>query len=338
MAATTAPTVLVTRWQFERFGERLTEAVPAARFLTMADDGEITDGDTVVSWEDAHADVAFGSADVFDRSDLTRRFFGWLLRAEQLEWLQMASAGVDHEIFGSLLDRGVRLTTAHVTAIPIAEYVLAQVLRTRLPLDAMAADRTAKRWRQLEWDEVHGSRWVVVGLGAIGTEVAVRAKAFGAHVTGIRRTPSGDEPVDAVLTPDRMLDALGSSDVIVLAAPATAATVGMIDADALARMRRESILVNVGRGSLVDEEALRRSLDAGRPGTAILDVAADEPPADDHWLWDHPKVVLTAHTAAGGTGRYGRAADLFAENLRRWSRGRPLHNEVTAESREAPPS
>jgi phosphoglycerate dehydrogenase-like enzyme len=303
----------------------------------MDADGTIRDAGSEVSWEDARADVAYGSADIFDHQALTRRFFGWLLRADGLQWLQMAAAGVDHPVFGALLDSGVRITSAHVTDIPIAEYVMAQVLRAMVPIEAMDADIAQGRWTKHEWREVHGSRWLVVGLGAIGSAVSVRARAFGAHVTGARRSPTGDEPVDEMVGPDELLAAVPTADVVVLCAPATRHTVGMVDAAFLGSMGPQSILVNVGRGQLVDDFALRRSLDAGRPARAILDVAADEPPADDSWLWDHPSVTLTAHTSAGGDGRHARAADVFAANLARFVAGEALADEVTPDSREAPP-
>jgi phosphoglycerate dehydrogenase-like enzyme len=338
-----AVTVLLTTSQLEAFEDVFREGAPGARLLAMAPDGTIRDGDDEVPWEDATVDVAFGSTDLFERADadddqLLRRFFGFLLRCDSLRWFHVAAAGVDAPVFGALLDRGVRLTTSHHTAIPISEYVLAQVLRARLPLDAMEADRRDGRWRHREWDEVDSSRWLVLGLGAIGTAVSERARAFGAHVTGVRRSPRGDEPVDAIIAIDDVASALADHDVVVSALPSTAATAGLFDTDLLARLAPGTIFVNVGRGSLVDEDALRTSLDDGRPATAILDVTGVEPLPEGHWLWTHPRVVLTSHTSAGGRQRVGRAAELFAANLARWVAGDPLADEITADTREAPPA
>lgn len=334
-------TVLVTDAQLESSGDRFREVAPTVRLLAMAPDGTIRDGDDEVAWDDAGVEVAFGSTDLFERTSPdddhhVRRFFGFLLRAGSLRWFHVAAAGVDAPVFGALLDRGVRLTTSHHTAIPISEYVLAQVLRARLPLDAMEADRRAGRWVHQEWDEIASSRWLVLGLGAIGSAVAVRARAFGAHVTGVRRTPQGGEPVDRLIAPEELPAAIGDHDVVVAALPSTAATAGLFDADLLARLRPATILVNVGRGSLIDEDALRSSLDDGRPATAVLDVTRTEPLPEGHWLWTHPRVVLTSHTSAGGRQRVGRAAGLFAANLSRWVAGQPLADEVTAATREAP--
>lgn len=330
---------LVTAVQYAAHGERFREAAPDIDFLAMDEDGTVRIDDVVLDRSENGAEIAFGSTDLFDgdlREDKVRHFFGWLLANERLRWLHMAAAGVDNPVFGMLLDNGVRLTTSHHTDIPISEYVLAQVLRARLPLDAMDADRRDQRWRGQEWDEVASSRWLVVGMGAIGHAVAVRARAFGAHVTGVRRSPTGDEPVDAMLGPGDVPDALAAHDVIVLSVPATSSTQHMVDDAFLERLAPDTILVNVGRGALIDEDALRRSLDVGRPRTAILDVASAEPLPDGHWLWTHPDVVLTTHTSAGGRQRVERAAGIFAENLRRWDAGEPLTGEVTAETRDAP--
>jgi glyoxylate/hydroxypyruvate reductase A len=115
----------------------------------------------------------------------------------------------------------------------------------------------------------------------------------------------------------------------VLAAPATPATTDLVDAALLARMKEGSILINVSRGALVDEDALLSALDRGRPAVAVLDVFRTEPLPDDHPFWTHPSVRVTPHNAAGGRGRLQRQADLFSTNLDRYRAGDPLLNEVT---------
>lgn len=330
---------LVTSTQWHEYGDRFRAAAPDVEFLDIDDDGTVRCDGAVVDRADTGAEIAFGSTDLFDgdlREDKVRHFFGWLLGNESLRWLHMAAAGVDNPVFGMLLDNGVRLTTSHHTAVPISEYVLAQVLRARLPLDAMEADRASRTWRTRQWDEVASSRWLVVGMGAIGHEVAMRARAFGASVTGVRRSATGDEPVDTMIEPAGVLAALPHHDVVVLSVPATATTEGMVDAEFLGRLAPDTVLVNVGRGALVDEDALRASLDEGRPRRAVLDVTSTEPLPDGHWLWTHPDVVLTTHTSSGGRQRVERAAAVFADNLRRWTAGSPLTGEVTAATRDAP--
>jgi phosphoglycerate dehydrogenase-like enzyme len=175
--------------------------------------------------------------------------------------------------------------------------------------------------------EVHGTTWLVFGLGAIGTEVAIRARAFGARTIGCRRSPTGSEPVDEMVSPDRVLDRVGAADVVVVAAPATPQTRHVVGEAFLSRMRPRSILVNVARGSLVDEAALLAALALGRPETAVLDAVASEPPPLDSPLWDHPNVVLTPHNAFAGEGNDQRNIDLFLGNLRRYVEGAPLVND-----------
>ena len=216
---------LITEHQFEHFADRYRQAVPGIELLVMAPDGSITLDGTPVDPSTADEEVAFGSTDLFDTAHddrgQARDFFVHALKSTTLRWFHVAAAGVDDPAFGMLLDNGVRVTTSHHTAIPISEYVLAQVLRARLPLAALDAQRAERAWRGAEWDEIAGSRWLVIGMGSIGTEVARRAQAFGARVTGVRRSPTGHEPVDRMIGPAEILAEVGDHDVIVLAVPAT---------------------------------------------------------------------------------------------------------------------
>jgi phosphoglycerate dehydrogenase-like enzyme len=178
--------------------------------------------------------------------------------------------------------------------------------------------------------EVSGSRWLVIGFGAIGQAVARRARAFDAHVTGVRRSTGAQEHADAMATPDQVHELLPASDVVVLSSPLNAQTANMVDAAFLARMKPGSVLVNVGRGGLVDEPALRSALDKGVPAHAVLDVFQTEPLPEDSWFWDHPRVTLTPHASPIGSGLQARSDALFVDNLGRYLSGKPLLNEVSA--------
>jgi len=274
-------------------------------------------------------EVGWLSVDVLRKPDT--EFIDALLASDGLRWVQSAGAGYDTWHFQELLRRGVRLSTAHVNNVPIAEFVIREVMDRFQRADRWRAAGAEHRWEHHEWREVAGSTWLVIGLGAIGTAVAERARAFGCTVIGVRRSPTGDEPVDEMIAPDAMTAALPRSDVVVLTLPATDETTNLVDDGFLAAMRPDAVLVNVARGSIVDEAALVRALDAGRPDFAVLDVVSEEPLPPDHFLWSHPKVVVTPHTSSGGHGRFARGADLFAENLRRYLAGEPLLHEVTAQ-------
>jgi glyoxylate/hydroxypyruvate reductase A len=149
------------------------------------------------------------------------------------------------------------------------------------------------------------------------------------RVIGCRRHPSPEDPTERTVTPDQLDQALGLADVVVLAAPATPETDNLVDADFLGRTKPGCLLVNVARGTLIDDDALIASLDSGHLSAAVLDVFRTEPLPGDHPFWSHPSIRITPHNAAGGVGRFQRQADLFKENLDRYLEGRPMVNDAT---------
>jgi phosphoglycerate dehydrogenase-like enzyme len=323
--------LLLSERAFAAYADRINAVVPHVQFIRMQRDGDLVLGDRIIPWEEAEPEVAWLTSDFFDGGPV-RKFFRLALNTKP-QWFQSSGAGTDHPVFQMLTDGGTRLTTSHVTGIPIAEYIVRAVLDHFQQASAWTDDRSARRWQPHDFREVHGTTWVIIGLGHIGTEVAIRAKAFGITVIGVRRSPNGHEPVDECVPPAALDASLRRADVVVLAAPGGAGTRHLIGSSRLALFKPGSVLVNVGRGSLVDESALRTALDRGVPEVAILDVTEDEPPPERSWLWDHPRVVLTPHSSAGGTGRYERAAEAFIANLLRWENGEPLAYEVTAGDR-----
>jgi phosphoglycerate dehydrogenase-like enzyme len=294
------------------WGERIHRVVPPA-------DAEFVSGDAEVGWL---------SVDVLRKPDT--EFIDALLASDALRWAQSAGAGYDTWHFQELLRRGVRLSTAHVNNVPIAEFVMREVMDRFQRADRWRSGAAEHHWEHHEWREVAGSTWLVIGVGAIGSAVAARARGFDCTVIGVRRSPDGSEPVDEMLAPDEVTAALPRADVVVLTLPATDQTRHLVNDDFLAAMRPDAVLVNVARGSIVDEAALLRALDAGRPDFAVLDVVSEEPLPPEHPLWSHPRVVVTPHSSSGGHGRFARGADLFAENLRRYRAGEPLLHEVAA--------
>jgi phosphoglycerate dehydrogenase-like enzyme len=288
----------------------------------MERDGSVADDTTGL-------DVAAASFDLFDAYEgALRSFFTTVLKSETVRWFSVPAAGLDHPVFAIVLERGVRLTNAHVTDIPISEYVLRAVLDHYQQAGLWRDAQARGAWDRHQFREVAGSRWLVVGLGAIGQAIATRARAFGAHVSGCRRHPTGDEPIDAYISPADLLAALPAADIVVLSLPGENDAPPLVDAAFLAAMAEGSMLVNIARGSLVDETALVEALDRGRPEVAVLDVMATEPLPSESLLWSHPHVVLTPHNSAGGWNRYDRYDALLVDNLGRYARGEPLRNEV----------
>ena len=322
--------VLLTSVALGSFGPDLER--PGVEWLTMELDGTLRDaGGRAVGPDEVRPDVAWGTSDLFRPGAPIGAFFGLLTRIDGLRWFQSPAAGFDAPVFSELVARGVRVSNAHVNSLPIAEFVMRAVLDEFQDAQQWRALAAQRDWRIHDWRELSGTTWLIVGLGSIGSEVAVRARAFGARVIGCRRHPSADDPTDRTVTPDQLADVVDQADVIVLAAPSTPDTENLVDAPLLARMREEAILVNVARGTLVDEAALLEALDRGRPAVAVLDVFRHEPLPEDHPFWTHPSVRVTPHNAAGGRGRLARQAELFAENLDRYLAGRPLIDDVTGD-------
>ncbi|HEX2849824.1 MAG TPA: D-2-hydroxyacid dehydrogenase [Acidimicrobiales bacterium] len=319
--------ILLTERAAADFGHRILDVAPDATLVRMLGDGALDDDGRPVAWEDAAVEVAWPTSDLFDGGPL-RPFFAFLLRSETLRWVQSPAAGIDAPVFAQVVRRGVRLTNAHIADVAISEYVLRAVLDHYQRPEEWRAAQAAGAWRRHEFREVAGTTWLVVGIGSIGNAVAERARAFGARVVGVRRSPTGREAADLVVAPPALGEHLPTADVVVLAAPGGPATERLVDAEFLARMKAGSVLVNIARGSLVDEAALLTALDTGIPEAALLDVTATEPLPPESRLWSHPRVVLTPHNAATGTGRFERLAALFCENLARYRAGEPLLNEV----------
>jgi phosphoglycerate dehydrogenase-like enzyme len=317
---------LLTETAGRLLDERTDRVRPPVEQVRMQRDGRLTVDGRKIDAAGVQPEVACATGDLFFRGGAVP-WFELVLGAKSLRWFQSPAAGYI-ALYDKLLERGMRVTGAHVNAIPIAEYVIQAVLSHFQRTGEWVAARSDHEWRPHEFREVFGTTWLVVGVGAIGSAVAERARALGVRVLGHRRRPTGEEPVHEMLGRGALLDALPRCDVVVLAAPATPETVGFVDDAFLDAMAFGSVLVNVARGALVDETALLAALDRGRPEAAILDVFASEPLPVDSPFWGHPRVVLTPHSSAGGLSRHGRVVDLFVENLQRYRNGHALLHEV----------
>jgi phosphoglycerate dehydrogenase-like enzyme len=249
-----------------------------------------------------------------------------LLQAPHAHWLHMFSAGLDNPVFGELIRRGVTVThSAGSSAIPIAHSVIMHVIALCREARPFAIAQTQRRWANSATVDVEGRHIGILGLGSIGTEVARLAGQFGMHVTGLRRTPNGNEPCETWPV-ERLHELLPLLDDLVLTAPLTEQTSGIIGARELELLPRGAHVVNVGRGELIDEEALIAALHTGRVGGAALDVFVVEPLPDNNPLWVMPNVIVTPHSAGTTPLSAQRAADIFADNLLRFTEGRSLRN------------
>ena len=321
--------ILAYEPSFRRIAAQVAEAVKGHDVLLMAPDGVITLNGAPVEPDAAEVEVGWATADVFFGT-AARQYFAALLKSNALKWVQSSAAGYDSPVFGMIVSKGAQLTTNHSQAIGMSEYVLATVLDHFQRGPERRIEQAAARWTPLPYREVAGSHWLIVGFGAIGQETARRAKAFGAIITGVRRQ-AGDQPLaDAMATPDALPGLLPRADVVVLSLPLNAHTANMVDAKFLGAMKPGSVLVNVGRGGLVDEPALLAALDAGKPEHAILDVFVTEPLPAESPFWSHPRVTATPHASPTGSGLQARTDALFVDNLTRYLAGEALINAVEA--------
>ena len=322
--------LLIHDESYRRCREAIDAHGDALEVLRVDDSGQIRLGGATLTPAEAAPQAAWLNTDIFF-SPAIRPFVAAMLGSPTLSWVQSGAAGYDAGIFRQIAQKGARLTTSHGQAVGIADYVMWGVLDIWQDGARRRAGQAARVWDRLPFREVSGSQWVVFGFGAIGPAIGVRARAFGAHVTGVRRNPAADAAADRIVPPSQLLDLLPAADVLVLAAPATPETRHVANAQAFARMKPGAILVNVGRGALVDEAALVQALDAGAPGHAVLDVTETEPLPPDSPLWSHPKVTLTPHVSGMSTGNTPRNDAVFLENLGRFLAGAPLRNEAARE-------
>ena len=263
-----------------------------------------------------------------------------LHRAPGLRWLHTSAAAVETLCLPELAARNVVVTnTRGVQSVPIAEHVLAVILAFAKQLPFVFENQQKARWSQgefvgarLPW-LLRGRTLGLIGVGTIGLEIARRGHALGMRVAALRRRPEQGtgEAVDLVFAPHELADLLAQTDVLVVAAPLTRDTLGLIGAPQLARMRRGSYLINVGRARIIDTDALVASLQSGHLGGASLDVFPQEPLPSDHPLWACPNVILTPHTSGFRAGHWDDVVAVFADNLRRHERGEPLRFRVSAE-------
>ncbi|MBI1182273.1 MAG: hypothetical protein GC201_17155 [Alphaproteobacteria bacterium] len=309
--------------------ERVKDRLPAqvAPLLIHPDERLTLEGRPVAP-EDASFEIAWASTDLYVTGP-SRFAFGLLTRAKGMKWFQSGAAGFDHPIFGKVAATGTMMTRSDAQGVAIAEYVLARVLETFQDAAGRRAKQAAHEWERHPFRDVWGTTWLVIGYGAIGREIGIRARAFGARVIGVRRNPSADDPADEMITPDRIAEVLPRVDVVAIAAPHSDATNKLVDAGFLAAMKPDSVLVNIARGRLVDEPALLAALDAGKPATAILDVFEKEPLPSDSRFWDHPRVLLSAHCAADSPMNIRRGDEVFLGNLSRYLNGEKLRLVVT---------
>jgi len=289
--------------------ERIGERFPQAELLEVPGEGELPEGavgEVLLTW-------AWGSPNLPQ------------VLARGVGWVHAYGTGVDAFPMAELGD--VPLTCSRgASAIPIAEWVMAMLLAAEKRLPESWVREPPEQWNITDLGGLHGKCLGLLGMGGIAQETARRALAFGMQVQAHRRSDAPSPVVGVeMVSLERLLQ---ESDHLVLAAPATRETRHLIDAAALARMKPGAHLVNIARGGLVDQDALREALDSEHLALASLDTVEPEPLPEGHWLYEHPHVRLSPHCSWSGPGSLDRLLDPFLENLGRFLAGEALEGRV----------
>jgi len=255
----------------------------------------------------------------------------WLSAAAGLRWVQLESAGVDAYLGLNATPRAAAVVLTNLAGFydrAVAEAALAGILAFYRQLPRLLVAQPAARWIKSEVEPairaLAGQRVLLLGAGGIARRLARVLAAFDAEVQFFSRTAR----TGALSTPAELDTALATTDLLINTLPHTPATIGFLDHVRLARLKRDAVVVNVGRGSTLDEVALLALLDAGHLGGAVLDVTAIEPLPVGSPLWRHPRVLLTQHTGGRFPGETDRKIDVFLANVTRFERGEPLHSGV----------
>ena len=265
----------------------------------------------------------------FDLNDKAE-MFKIISAATNLEWLNSIYAGVDGMPLAQLKAQGTVVTNgAGINAITIAEYVVMGMLTVAKGYREVVRAQDRHEWLMDSPGKVElfGSTALLLGYGAIGKLIEERLKPFGVDVIVVRRTPGPTS-----LAPDQWRAQLGEFDWVILAVPATPETEKMIGADELAAMKPTATLINIARGSVVDQDALATALQNKQIGAAFLDVTTPEPLPADHLLWTLDNAHLTMHLSGRAQDKmFIRSATRFLENLKRYRNGEPLAPQVNLE-------
>jgi phosphoglycerate dehydrogenase-like enzyme len=270
-------------------------------------------------------------------------FVGYSLRAEQLthakklKWIHSTAAGVAQLMYPELRDSGIVVTNpSGVFSPPMAEHTMGLLLALARNFPDSTRHQDRSRWGQQDiWDkpqrltELSGQVLLIVGFGSIGRELAKRARAFDMRVWGVTRSGKSDSTHAEKIVPALQLEeALPHADYVVIAAPETTDTRRLIGAAQIARMKPGARLINIGRGSLLDEAALILALEKGALAGAALDVTSVEPLPPESPLWKAPNLFITPHTSAVSDRLWHRETALLMDLLERWFDGREIFNQV----------
>lgn len=286
--------------------------------------------------QEAHYWEVLNSADVlYGFPNESPAGLATIASSQKLQWIQAMAAGAGGAVKAANLSpadlqRITVTSSAGVHALPLAEFAIMGALNGLKRTAELAADQSAKHWPELRTPTrlASGSTVVITGLGEIGLETARLARALGMRVSGTKRTVAPIEGIDKVTDTDGLPELVATADIVINTLPGTPYTEKMINAEIFNAMKPGTVLVNVGRGTVVDEDALLSALNNGQISYACLDVFAVEPLPATSPLWEHPRVMVSPHTSALSAAENRLIVERFIDNLRRFQTGEPLLHTV----------
>ncbi|WP_027415587.1 D-2-hydroxyacid dehydrogenase [Aneurinibacillus terranovensis] len=300
--------IVSTAKMSSRHQKTLTERFPHHTFYFYENIHEAKDDIT-----DAEIVVTYGE-------DLTGELIETMQR---LTWIQVLSAGLDKMPLPSLAEKGILVTNAKgIHKIPMAEYTIGVMLQVARELNVLYEKQKNREWnRTLRVQELYGKTLGIIGVGAIGEEIAIRAKAFGMNVIGISRSGTSKPGCDEMYKQDDVLTVLPACDYIVVVVPLTRETHHLIGRNELLAMKQTAVLINIARGEVVDEEALTLHLQEKKIKAAVLDVFSEEPLPESSPLWGLENCIVTPHLSGRSPFYMERALEIFHHNLNAFDKG-----------------
>jgi phosphoglycerate dehydrogenase-like enzyme len=296
---------------------------------TLRPSVHIVVGDSLGAFENFLASASI----IFNWSGALPLFRAIFTKCPQLRWVHSRSVGLDRSMFPELIESPVTLTNgAGVFSPSLGEFALASILYFAKDFRRMIRNQMAGEWEQFDVQHISGHTVGIVGYGDIGRAVAVRVNAMGMKVLALKRhphrSPSPDPFILRTYSPDQRVEMISRCDYIVVAAPLTAETRGMIAEPEFSVMKPTAVVINVGRGPVIDESALVRALSTNRIKGAALDVFDQEPLPSGHPFYKLENVLLSAHCADHTPDWLDNAMHFFISQFERFQRNEPLLNIV----------
>ena len=291
--------LLLAETTYPRLQTKL-DSLDDIQYVTIGDSGTLFSDGKELPIDDFKLSMFIMDADLCGKNQL-KIVIDMMEKSESFEYVHTAAASLDNPVFRMIANKAKVFCNSDAQSPAIAEFIMASVMNRWHRFDVRIERQREKHWDVFELKQVLGSNWLVIGFGNIGQLVAKHAHGFGASVTGIRRNIQLNEFTDQICTLDALPDLIPQADVIVLSCPLNLETEGLVDSKFLKSMKNDAMLVNIGRGGLVDETALVNALDNDELDFAILDVFQTEPLPEDSPIWRNSKIQVTPHASFLGS-------------------------------------